>query len=287
VNARPRGKLRLDDLDTTNPIAVGDRVLVEQEDADWLITGVRPRFNYVLRQSTHRRFQKQMLAANLDQALFIFTVEYPFTKLSYLDRFLVMCEAYHIPAVIIFNKADLAQQQDKLWFKLADFRAIYEEAGYPTYAMNGLNPDNHARMTDILKGKRTFLAGVSGAGKSTLVNLADPNLDLRTGGLAQDDKGSHTTTFAEMFSLRFGGEVIDAPGFREFGVVGITREELSHYYPEMRDRISACRFNNCLHLNEPGCAVRAAVADGSIASSRYNTYQGILEQIPKANYLVT
>lgn len=281
VTATIRGKFRLDDLDSTNPIAVGDRVTLDTATEEGaVITEIAPRDNYILRRSTHNAHQRQILAANVDQAVFVYTVEYPFTPLGYLDRFLVMCEAYHIPAVIVFTKVDLLKTKEKLWAKLADYRAIYEDAGYPHLALNATNPENAPKVQALLQGKVTFLAGPSGAGKSSLVNLADPNLRLRTQPLSRHSgKGQHTTTFAEMHPLAIGGYVVDAPGFREFEVVGLAPEELSGYYPEMRQRVNQCRFHNCTHTTEPDCAVLAAVASADIPESRYNTYKSIFSHL--------
>lgn len=281
LTATIRGKFRLDDLDSTNPIAVGDRVSVDTATEEGaVITEIAPRENHILRKSTHNIHHRQILAANVDQAVFVYTVEFPFTPLGYLDRFLVMCEAYHIPAIVIFTKVDLLKEKDKLWAKLADYRAIYEDAGYAHLALNATNPENAPKIQALLKDKVTFLAGPSGVGKSSLVNLADPSLRLRTQPLSKySKKGQHTTTFAEMHPLSIGGYVVDAPGFSEFNVVGITSEELSGYYPEMRARVNQCRFHNCTHTNEPDCAILAAVAEGDIAESRYNTYKSIIAQL--------
>jgi ribosome biogenesis GTPase len=277
-----RGKLRQDELDSTNPVAVGDRVRLDVAGEAPVVAEILPRDNYMLRRSTHNEHHRQILCANIDQAVFVFTVEYPFTALGSLDRFLVMAEAYHIPVTIVFTKVDLLKSKEKLWAKLADYRAIYEDAGYPHLALNATNPDNAEKVRNLLQGKVTFLAGASGAGKSTLVNLADPHLQLRTQPLARgSNKGQHTTTFAEMHPLSMGGYVVDAPGFREFDVFGIEPEELSHYYPEMRALLPQCRYNNCLHVNEPDCAVLAAVRSYDLPESRYNTYLNILESVSK------
>lgn len=280
ITAILRGKFRQEGFDSTNPIAVGDRVFCSAEEGNWVIKRIGERENYILRKSTNLKYQRQILAANVDQAVFIMTVEYPFTPLGYLDRFLVMCEAYHIPVTIVFNKIDLLKQKQKHWYKLADYRAIYEEAGYPHLALSATDERYRPAVADLLRNRTTFLGGKSGSGKSSLVNLVDPTLQLTTKPLTrQSHKGRHTTTYAEMHLLTIGGAVIDAPGFRDFEVVGMEKEELSHYYPEMRSRLAECRFNNCLHINEPGCAVKAAVEEGEVALSRYNTYQSILESI--------
>lgn len=277
--ARLRGKFRLDDAGHTNPIAVGDHVRVEDTPHGLIIQELLPRHNHIIRKATKAGRQTQILCANLDQALFIFTVEQPFTSLGYLDRFLVMAEAYHIPVTVAFNKLDLLQEP-KLLDKVEDFEAIYHFAGYTTLMLTATEAKHAEEVKALLQDKTTFLAGVSGAGKSTLINLVNPQLNLRTSPIvAKTEKGRHTTTFAQMFPLAFGGSVIDAPGFSEFGITGIEPDELSHYFPEMRALLGGCRFNNCLHIAEPGCAIMAAVETGAVAESRYNTYRSMLHEL--------
>jgi ribosome biogenesis GTPase len=277
-----RGKFRLEGLKTTNPVAVGDRVVVDDtEDGSPVIAEILPRHNYILRRSTKLSSQVQMLCANVDQAVLVVTVVRPFTPLGYIDRFLVMCEAYHVPVVIVFNKYDLVEQDEKEREKLLDFEFLYRKIGYATHVLNALDKTNAAAMQQLFAGKVTFIGGVSGSGKSTLANLADETLNLKTGVISDySEKGRHTTTFAEMYALQSGGYVIDAPGFKEFDVVDITRQELSHYFIDMRRFIADCRFNNCTHTNEPGCAVKAALEKEELFESRYHTYLNILESIP-------
>jgi ribosome biogenesis GTPase len=274
-----RGKFRLDDLKTTNPLAVGDQVEIRFEGSDWVISKILPRNNYLLRKAVKLSSQTQMLCANIDQAVLIVTLSKPFTPLGYIDRFLVMAEAYHIPVVLLFNKIDLITS-DKEKEKLIDFMFTYADIGYAVDKLVATDLQYQTSMQDILKDKVSFIAGPSGAGKSSFINLVDPELNLKTGLVSEHtEKGKHTTTFAELFQLHCGGEIIDAPGFREFDITGIERTELSHYFREMRPLLPGCRFNNCTHTNEPGCAVKAALEEGELAHTRYNTYLGMLESI--------
>lgn len=281
IEATLRGKLRM--LETryraTNPVAVGDQVYLLEETGGWVIAGVVERHNHMLRKAVKQTSEVQVLAANIDQALMVAALKEPYTSLGYIDRFLVMCEAYHIPAVVCFNKIDNLTSEKELG-KLDDFSFIYELAGYPVLQVSSLQEKYREQVLELLQGKVTFLAGSSGAGKSTLINLADPSLQLRTGEISKHTgKGKHTTTFAEMHHLSFGGYVIDAPGFREFDIVDITPEELGGYFPEFRKLMPACKFNNCTHVHEPGCAVREAYENESISDTRYHTYLSMLESL--------
>lgn len=278
-----RGKFRLEGLKTTNPLAVGDVVsLTLTEGQAPVITHIHPRKNCILRRSTRSHSQQQMLCANIDQAVFVFTLKEPFTPLSYADSFLVMCEAYHIPAVVVFNKMDLLMAEEQA--HLADYAAQYEQAGYGVLSLSALAATAAPAVQHLLQGRVSFLGGASGAGKSTLVNLASPALDLRTGTIStHTSKGRHTTTYAELYALEYpdahGAAVIDAPGFREFEVTGLAKTELSHYYPEMRALLQECRFNNCTHTDEPGCAIKAAYEAGTLAPARYHTYLNLLASV--------
>lgn len=279
-NAGLRGIFRQEEFNTTNPVAVGDRVTLDLTDVTPVITNIHPRHNHLLRASAHRKVDVQIIAANLDQAAFVFTIDQPFTKLSYLDAFLVMCEAYHIPARILFNKTDLIRKE-KHRLKLDDYRATYEAIGYPTVEIQATDPAYLPTLREIFEGKTTFLAGPSGAGKSSVANALAPDLELRTQGLTKRrSKGRHTTTFAELHPLPGGGAVVDAPGFSQFEVANMSQAELGGYYPEIRAFAEGCAFRNCLHLEEPNCAVVAAVEAGEVALSRYNTYVNTLEHLP-------
>lgn len=276
-----RGKIRTQELKSTNPLAVGDvvRFTWHADEQTGAISGFEKRKNYILRKSVNLSKQYHILCANVDQALLIATLEEPFTPLGYIDRFLVTCEAYHIPAIIIFNKTDRLNTQ-KLKEKAEDYYSIYRNIGYPVYPFCAESSEFRDQAIEILKNKTTFLAGHSGAGKSTFINLAEPELTLRTGNISESSgKGKHTTTFAEMFPLSFGGFVIDAPGFKEMELYDINKWELSGYFPEMRKYMRNCKFNDCTHTREPGCAVLEALESGDISETRYHTYLGMLSTI--------
>ncbi len=280
--ARVRGKLRIDkDIAATNPIAVGDVVLydVEEDDANTaMIRDIVQRRNYIVRTSPHNRNHKHIVAANLDAALVMATLAEPRTSNGFIDRFLITAEAYHIPAIIAVNKTDLHDEDAVA--KLAELREMYEGAGYEVYAISALHPESIKALRTRIAGGTTLFSGHSGVGKSTLINALMPDLALRTGEVSGwSGKGQHTTTFAEMFDLPGGGCIIDTPGVKEFGIIDMKREELSGYFPEMRRAMGGCRFNNCLHLAEPGCAVKAAVEEGTITEARYGSYITILESI--------
>jgi ribosome biogenesis GTPase len=276
IDCRIKGKFRIKDITTTNPLAVGDVVDFEMEpdQENGVITNLRQRKNYIIRKSINLSKQAQIIAANLDQALLVVTLASPRTSLGFIDRFLVTAEAYDIPARLIFNKLDLFSD-DGLEI-LADYKAIYENIGYPCFEVSALEGTNIDRVQELLKDKVTLFSGHSGVGKSSLINTLLPSLDLRTHMVSEwSDKGMHTTTFAEMFELPQGGFIIDTPGIRELGIIDIEKQELGHFFPEMRSRMNECRFNNCRHINEPGCAVLEALEEGEIELSRYESYLSI------------
>ncbi|RYZ53903.1 MAG: ribosome small subunit-dependent GTPase A [Sphingobacteriales bacterium] len=281
-NARIKGKLKIDtDISSTNPIAVGDIVLFNEDESgerDCTITAIRDRRNYIVRVSPHNRNQKHIVAANIDQALLIVTIAEPRTSHGFIDRFLLTAEAYHIPAFIIVNKTDILKEKHRE--QLEYWNDMYASAGYEVIPMVARDKESVAALADKLKGKTTLFSGHSGVGKSTLINQLIPGIGLKTTEVSDwSGKGQHTTTFAEMFDLPDGGRIIDTPGVKEFGLIDIEKEELSHYFPEMRSVLNQCRFNNCLHLNEPGCAVKDAVAKEVIFEDRYFSYATILESI--------
>lgn len=269
------------EISSTNPIAVGDKVeffIEDEQENSAIITGISKRDNYMVRTSPHNRHQKHIVAANMDLALLVATIKEPRTSGGFIDRFLITAEAYHIPAVIVFNKADLLTgKYEEEWLER---KAIYEKIGYPTFAATAIKGDGLDELTALIQDKTTLFSGHSGVGKSTLINYFIPDKNLRVQEVsAWSGKGQHTTTFAEMFDLPGGGRIIDTPGVKEFGIVDMTREELSHYFPEMKARIQDCRFNNCIHINEPGCAVKAAVEAGEISMERFESYIAILSSL--------
>jgi len=275
-DCRIKGIFRTKGITTTNPIAVGDQVdfEMEPEQGTGVITRLHPRKNYIIRKSINLSKQAQIIAANLDQAFLIVTLASPRTSLGFIDRFLVTAEAYDIPASLIFNKLDLFS--DEGLEILADYKSIYEDIGYPCYEVSTLQGMNIDQISALITDKVTLFSGHSGVGKSSLINVLLPDLKLRTTEISEwHDKGMHTTTFAEMFELPQGGYIIDTPGIRELGVIDIEKNELSHFFPEMRVRLNQCRFNSCRHINEPGCAVIKAVENGEIELSRYESYLSI------------
>ncbi|GAA4336587.1 ribosome small subunit-dependent GTPase A [Mucilaginibacter gynuensis] len=275
-DCRIKGKFRIKGITTTNPLAVGDVVDFEMEpDQDTaVITNMQQRKNYIIRKSINLSKQAQIIAANLDQALLVVTLASPRTSLGFIDRFLVTAEAYDIPARLIFNKLDLFS--DEGLEILQEYKAVYENIGYPCFEVSALEGTNIDEVQALLKDKVTLFSGHSGVGKSSLINRLLPDLELRTNQISDwSDKGMHTTTFAEMFELPQGGFIIDTPGIRELGVIDIEKQELGHFFPEMRSRMHDCRFNNCRHINEPGCAVLEALENGEIELSRYESYLSI------------
>ena len=280
ISARIRGRLRLDGLRTTNPIAVGDIVILDDNPDDegkHCISDFEKRKNYIVRKSTNLSKQMQILAANVDRAYLLVTLKSPTTQLAFIDRFLVAAESFRIPTTILFNKID---QYAPIEIETVDYLCeLYESIGYPCYKISAENKTNIDFLREEIKGKQVMISGHSGVGKSTLVNALDPAMDLRTGEISQAHlQGQHTTTFAEMHKLASGGYIIDTPGIRAFGIVDLDKEVISHYFPEMRSLIGECKFHNCQHLNEPKCAVKEAVENETIAGSRYATYVQLLTE---------
>lgn len=276
VECRIKGKFRIKGIKTTNPVAVGDwvRIEMEPEQDSGIITHLEPRKNYIIRKSINLSKQTQIIGANLDQALLVVTLASPPTSLGFIDRFLVTAEAYSIPAILIFNKLDLFSAEGLEILQV--YKDIYQGIGYDCYEVSAQEGTNIEQVRELLKDKTTLVSGHSGVGKSTLINALEPTVALRTGEISDwSDKGKHTTTFAEMIDLSFGGKLIDTPGIRELGIVDIEQAELSHFFPEMRARLNTCRFNNCVHINEPGCMVLEALENGDIEPSRYDSYLSI------------
>ena len=279
IECKIKGRFRIQGIRTTNPVAVGDRVDFQVSgDGYAVITKIHERKNHIIRKATKLSKATHIIASNLDQAIIIVSLVKPRTSTGFIDRFLVTAEAYHIPVHIIFNKYDL--YDDEVRQQLDYYREVYTDVGYKCLVTSV--PDR-LHLTDfkkILQDKTSLLAGHSGVGKSALINAIDPKLNLKEGQISKmHEKGRHTTTFTEMFSLDFGGFIIDTPGIKEFGLVGFDKAELGQRFPEMRSRMHDCRFNNCLHVEEPGCAVVQALEKGEIAEFRYLNYLNMLETL--------
>lgn len=286
-NARIKGVFKIEGITSTNPIAVGDIVGISIEpgaENNVMIDEIAPRKNYINRQSPSHRKQHHIVAANLDQSLLFATLKDPKTSQGFIDRFLVTCEAYHVPAIIVFNKSDLYRSKEEERFE--ELSEMYTRIGYTVVSMSVAQNKGVDEVKGMLKNKVTLMSGHSGVGKSSFLNSIFPELTLKTQDVSGwSGKGMHTTTFAEMFDLPFGGSVIDTPGVREFGLVDISKQELSHYFPEMAKLITECQFNNCLHVNEPGCAIKKAVEEtGEVSVDRYVSYLNILGTIDEKNY---
>ncbi|MBE6176914.1 MAG: ribosome small subunit-dependent GTPase A [Rikenellaceae bacterium] len=278
LQCRIRGKLRLKGVRSTNPVVVGDRVMgITDEQGNHLIVDIEPRRNYVIRRASNLSKESHIIAANIDRALLMVTLRQPETALEFVDRFLVTCEAYKIPVVLLLSKSDLQDPE-----ALAAFRAIYEPIGYRVLEVSTASGEGVERVRELLIGATTLLSGNSGVGKSTLVQAIDPTLDIRTGEISDSHhKGRHTTTFSTIYPLVEGGYVIDTPGIKGFGLIDIEEEELWHYFPEMMHYGQECRFYNCTHTHEPGCAVIAALEEGAIAEQRYESYLKMMDDDDK------
>lgn len=280
IACRIKGKLRLKGIKSTNPVAVGDLVSLEVSEEEQATVGtiveIHPRQNYIIRKSVNLSKQTHIIAANIDQVFLLVTLNNPPTFPAFIDRFLVTAEAYHIPAVLLFNKMDSYDEQEKK--ELSELKEIYQNIGYPCYDIAALLGWDTLAVKALMKGKVSMFSGHSGVGKSTLVNALAPELELRTAQISeQHQQGQHTTTFAEMFDLEEGIKIIDTPGIKGFGIVDMEVEEIALYFREFLERKSACKFNNCSHTNEPKCAIIEAVENGEIAASRYKSYLQLME----------
>ena len=275
VICRTRGKLRLEGIKESNPVAVGDRVVFEEDHEIGSITEILPRKNHILRQSVKRTGHAHVLAANIDQAFLVVTLALPRTSTGFVDRFLVAAESFGIPQTLVFNKTDLLSKEESGY--QATLMDLYRNIGVGVISMSAFN-DDYKKLIPLLEGKTTLFAGHSGVGKSTLLNKIDPQISRKIGEISGfSEKGTHTTTFAEMFQIGDKTFVIDTPGIKEWGMVDMNEQELSDYFPEMRERRLNCKFGSkCLHMNEPKCAVLDAVEKGEIAPSRYDSYISIL-----------
>jgi ribosome biogenesis GTPase len=284
--ARLKGKFKIDGFTSTNPVAVGDVVeFVMEDEVEGSVTifSIHDRRNYVNRISPANKRQHHIIASNLDQSLLIATIRDPKTSLGFIDRFLLTCEAFHIPAIVVFNKSDLYTEKDM--HVCEERQQMYEKIGYKVLVTSLTNGSGLDTLNQILHDKVTLLSGHSGVGKSSFINHILSGANIKTQEVSGwSGKGLHTTTFAEMYDLPNGGVIIDTPGMREFAVADISKQELSHYFPEMRTLVSSCQFNNCLHINEPGCAVKDAVLNGVIHEDRYFSYYNILESIQEKEW---
>lgn len=279
LSCRIRGRLRLKGVRSTNPVVVGDRVVVEPDGDSSAIVEIIPRRNYVIRRASNLSKESHIIAANVDRALLIVTLHAPSTPKEFVDRFLVTCEAYKVPVTIVLGKADTLTNEAAE--EAAEFTAIYEDAGYEVIRLSSMTGEGVEQIRAMLAGHTTLVAGNSGVGKSTLVGSIDPSLDIRTGEISESHhKGKHTTTFSTMYPIE-GGYIIDTPGIKGFGLIDIDGKELCRYFPEMMRLAPDCRFYNCTHTHEPGCAVQEAVKEGTVAWSRYESYLKILDEDDK------
>lgn len=275
VNCRIKGRMRQDDIRSTNPVAVGDYVMVELDDEGGVIDEVLERKNHIVRRSSNLSKQMHVIAANVDQAVLLVTINYPITTAVFIDRFLAAAEAYRIPVVIVFNKIDRydSNHMEDLWY----YQALYQSIGYETLTVSAKKQEDLSDFKNILKDKVSVVAGHSGVGKSTIINRIEPGLNLKTAEISNyHQQGKHTTSYAEMHELSFGGYIIDTPGVRGFGLIDIEKEEISHFFREIFEMSKKCQFNNCIHEREPGCAVKEAVEEGTIALTRYQSYINVL-----------
>jgi len=278
INCKLKGQFRIKGIKTTNPIAVGDRVefIHVRDESIGLITRIFERNNHIIRRSTNLSKLSHIIASNIDQAVLIITHSQPRTSTGFIDRFLVTAEAYHIPSIIVVNKIDLFNEVLEKYHN--EIVNIYSSIGYPCYSVSALKKTNLSQLKDLFKDKKSLVSGHSGVGKSALINAIEPGLDIKTGEISLvHNKGKHTTAHTEMHKLSFGGFIIDTPGIKEFGLLDFEKSEVAERFPEMREKMHECKFNNCTHVHEPDCAVKLAVEEGKISKSRYLNYLSILD----------
>ncbi len=278
VLCRLRGKIRLDGIRTTNPVAVGDLVNFEKEHEKetCVIDRILPRNNVIVRKSVNLSKESHIIAANVDQAILVATIAQPRTSTGFIDRFTVTAEAYHIPVIIVFNKYDIYDEEQKA--AAEELMKVYNNIGYQSFEISAKTGHNCDRLKDLMKNKMSMFSGHSGVGKSALVNRLDPGLNVRVGEISEvHEKGKHTTTYAQMFPLCFGGFIIDTPGIKEFALFDMEKETLAQRFPEMRALMHDCHFNNCTHLHEPHCAIKDAVEQCKIAKWRYENYCNMMD----------
>lgn len=284
VNCRIKGKFRIQGIKSTNPVAVGDYVTFSvTPEGEGLISEIAERKNYVVRRPANLSKQRHIIAANVDQALLIVTVNYPETSTTFIDRFLATCEAYRVPAKIVINKKDLYSEEELEYMRNLMF--LYEQIGYQCFAVSALTGDGVDNVRELLTGRVSLLSGNSGVGKSSLINAVCPDFKAKTGEISEiHNKGMHTTTFSEMFELDEGTYLIDTPGIKGFGTIDFEKEEVGHFFPEIFRVSKDCRFGNCTHVHEPGCAVIKAVEESNISQSRYNSYLSVMEDCDAGKY---
>ncbi len=286
VPCKAKGNFRIRGIRTTNPVAVGDVVTIGQPGPDGVsyITKIAQRSNYIIRRASNLSKEAHIIAANLDQAMLIVSLAHPVTSTTFVDRFLATAEAYNVPTVIVINKIDLLAEEDEKEY-LKAFAYLYRSIGYQVVEISAKKHVGLEQFTELLCDKVTLLSGNSGVGKSTIVNDLVPGANARTGQISlAHDQGMHTTTFSELFHLAYGGSIIDTPGIRGFGTIDFERAETSHYFPEIFAEGVNCKFGDCTHTHEPGCAVRQAVANARIAQSRYASYLSILDDLDESKY---
>lgn len=284
IQCKLRGTFRLKDIKTTNPIAVGDRVVYEMnDDGTGLITQIEQRKNYVIRRSSNLSKQAHIIAANVDLSFLVVTINEPETSTVFIDRFLASAEAYRVPVCLVFNKVDLYDEGDMEYIDA--LMKLYEYIGYQCIKVSSVTEEGMTELKEKIKNKVTLFSGHSGVGKSTLINSLIPGIELKTGGISEyHNRGMHTTTFSEMVDVPSGGYIIDTPGIKGFGMVDMEKEEIAHYFPEIFEFSKQCRFNNCQHINEPDCAVVEAVENHQISESRYKSYINIMEDGAEDKY---
>ncbi len=283
IQGRVRGKFRNTKVRSTNPVAVGDWVQVTGEDGEFVIEEIENRRNYIVRKSVNLSKTSHIIASNLDKAILVVTLKNPITFPAFIDRFCVAAEAFHIPVGLVFNKTDLLDKEERELLEL--FMSVYRGIGYEVLACSANTGEGLDGLQALLHQKVSLLSGHSGVGKSSLINAIDPDLDIRIGEISSAHQtGQHTTTFAEMHKLGGGGYIVDTPGIRGFGLVDLEREELAGYFPVMRSLLPECKFYNCLHISEPGCAVKDGVENGFVAETRYRSYLNMFENDEKELY---
>lgn len=285
IECRLKGKLRLLESNTTNPVSVGDVVTVEadENDRNLTISGIDKRDNYIIRASPRHKMKNHIIASNIDQSLLVVSLKSPRTRLGFIDRFLVSCEMYHVPPIIVFNKVDLYRKKEMAQFE--ELKEVYEQIGYNVKLVSAESGEGLEEFNQLIKDKRTVVSGQSGVGKSSLLNALVNELEIKTKQISgYNEKGQHTTTYATMYDLPQGGSIIDTPGIKMLGLINLEPEEVSHYFPEMRNLIDSCKYDNCSHLSEPHCAVMESFEQDQIAESRFIAYEVIYEEVKAKNH---